>query len=282
MAVIKDMEFEEYCKLDGINQSLLVKYNQRPDMVTVVEEESPALLFGSQFHTYLLEPDKFNKDIVIIPSDIKVRRGSAWEAFSAKHIGKILLHQSEYDKQTEQMQNMVVSLNSGKYETARKLIERCKHRELSVTWRNQRHDCDCKARLDLFDEEYGIIADVKTTITAVPEEWLRKELYSGRAPHFQPAWYLDVVQSEIDNGVITFLWILFEKEAPYGISVVKASPAELGDGDMVELGKQQIDKILPKYLADKQENYFAGLPDTIVNGRLPDWYFNQNFEIPIE
>jgi hypothetical protein len=70
----------------------------------------------------------------------------------------------------------------------------------------------------------------------------------------------------------TFLWIIFETKEPFGISVIQATPAPLGESDMVLLGVEQIERLLPKYLNAKQTGQWTGYPDKIVHGTLPEYY----------
>jgi hypothetical protein len=167
---------------------------------------------------------------------------------------------------------MRASLDTGKYETARNLIEGCDKRELTLVWKHKKWGCLCKARLDGYSSSLNAIVDLKTGQTADPEKWVNIGLRAGGKPHWQVAWYLQGVRETLDPECKTFLWILFETKAPYGISVVKATPPDEGESDMAYLAEIEMEPILERYLEAKSRGVYPGRPDRVVSGNLPVWY----------
>jgi hypothetical protein len=167
---------------------------------------------------------------------------------------------------------MRASLDTGKYETARNLIEGCDKRELTLVWKHKKWGCLCKARLDGYSSSLNAIVDLKTGQTADPEKWVNIGLRAGGKPHWQVAWYLQGVRETLDPECKTFLWILFETKAPYGISVVKATPPDEGESDMAYLAEIEMEPILERYLEAKSRGVYPGRPDRVVSGKIPTWY----------
>jgi len=264
---IYNMSFEDYKEIDAINNSKLVRASKTLAHALYEKDDSPAMNFGRDFHTYLLEIGRFKKEYAVVPYGLKL----------TKKAGKAWLKENEDKKilKTDDaiaMIKMAQSLYSGNYETARNLVEKSE-KEISIIWKHKTEGDLCKCRADLICRELGIIADVKTSTNAEPEKWFRTMLNAGIQPHFQPAWYLEGCHatSKLKN-INTFLWVVFETSAPFGISVIQATPPPLGEPDMVLLGQTQIEALLPKYLQAKRTGQYTGYPDKIVHGTMPEYY----------
>ena len=271
---IYKMSFPDYQEIDAVNCTPLVRFNQLPILATIQKEDTPAMAFGRGFHSLLLERELFETRYQVMPKGMK-RLGKKWEAFQEDFKGKEFI---SYDDSVT-MLSMLDSLNSGRYETAKNLITNSSH-EVTVVWQHKIHPILCKARLDCAWPELGIIADVKTSTTADPDQWLRTAINAKGCPHFQASWYLQGANATAEEGITyhTFLWILFETKEPYGISVVQATPPPEGEQDMAYLGYLQIEELLPKYIQAKETGIWEGYPDKIVQASLPNWYI-RNLQI---
>lgn len=267
---IYKMSFEDYQKIEALNNSKIVRFNQLPILATIPKDDTPAMAFGRDFHSLCLEPEKHLKRYAIMPEGM-YRRGKKFEEFQEDNKGKELIG---YDDSVK-MNLMLESLNSGKYETARNIIDNSMH-EVTVVWKHKIHDILCKARIDCMWPELGIIGDVKTSTTADPESWLRTAINAKGCPHLQPCWYLQGANATAEEGITynTFLWILFEIKEPFGISVVQATPAPEGETDMVYLAQLQIEELLPRYIEAQKTGKWEGYPDKIVKASLPQWYIS--------
>jgi hypothetical protein len=260
------MSFEEYRKIDALNNSTLTSFAKSPAHSQVEKPDTAAMKFGRDFHSYILELGLFRQSYVVAPKSMKftTKVGKAWKKSQKREI-------LSWDNAAH-MINMAARLYSGDYEIARNLIEKSS-REISIVWKSSKHDLLCKCRIDLICEDLGIIADVKTTTDANPANWLKKSINAGFNPHWQPAWYLEGANSVgFDKKFDTFLWIVFEVSPPYGISVIRATPAPAGQTDMVYLAQEQIKDLLPSYVEAKAKNKWQCYPDQIVDGELPTYY----------
>jgi len=262
-----NMSFDEYKQVDAINNSKLVQASKTLAHTLYEKDSNSAMIFGCDFHTYLLELNRFKKEYAIAPYGLKLtkKKGKAWLKENEK---KTILKTDD----AIAMIKMAQSLYSGNYETARNLIEKSE-KEVSIIWKHKTEGELCKSRQDLLHRKLGIIADVKTSTNADPDKWFKTMLNAGIQPHFQPAWYLEGCKATPElKHIKIFLWIVFEVKKPFGISVIQATPAPIGEDDMVLLGKEQIKIILPKYIQAKQTGRFTGYPDKIIYGKMPQYY----------
>jgi exodeoxyribonuclease VIII len=72
-----------------------------------------------------------------------------------------------------------------------------------------------------------LIIDLKTTVDARPEAFLRSVMTYQY--HVQMAWYLDIAKA-IDGKERRFLWVVVEKEAPFGVAVYEPTIAMWSQG----------------------------------------------------
>ena len=59
---IYNMSFEDYKKIDAINNSKLVQASKTLAHALYEKEDTNVMNFGRTFHTYLLELDRFKKE----------------------------------------------------------------------------------------------------------------------------------------------------------------------------------------------------------------------------
>jgi hypothetical protein len=103
-SLIYDMPSEIYHSISGTFSSSQLK-DMLDDEVTfkkkyieksIEREDVPAFAVGNYFHTGVLEPHKLNQDMAVFNG--KVRRGSEWDSFKSKHVGKTIVTSSQVDE----------------------------------------------------------------------------------------------------------------------------------------------------------------------------------------
>lgn len=188
-------------------------------------EPTPALLFGRYFHKAVLEGDDFAKLLITVPEfSGEGSRAKKKEWLESQHPDAILMTQEDIDKIVGMM-NSVLS-----HEKAMKLIKGAKSRkELTGVFNYQGYRC--KMRADIFNSA-GVIADLKTTADASPEEFYKSAWGYGYA--LQAAWYLLGASTILGTPVQHFCWIAVEKTPPYAVAVHEVIP------QMLELGERQL------------------------------------------
>lgn len=269
--IYANLTFSEYQQIDALNASTIVAASRTMDSTLVEKEDTPAMRLGRAFHSYILQPDVWARDWILIPADCQVGSGKGQRDRLQTFMDSIKTGQEIFsDTDCETVEAIKTSLYSGKYETARQALEGAQQREITLVWKNKKHGCLMKARLDAIWD--NIIIDIKTSTTADHERWMNIGLRAGGKPHFQVAHYRQAVQALIDPGCKTFIWILFENKAPWGISVVKATPPDEGETDMAYLAEQEMDPIIDRYLAAKRSGVFTGRPDRVQSISIPQYY----------
>ena len=178
--------------------------------------------FGSAGHCLLLEPKKFEALYVRAPKSFHQRGKPGkerWAEFCEKHSGKIVLKANEWDR----LQNIRRVFHI--HPQIKKLWASGKA-EVSLFWQDQEFCLDCKARLDWFDPNSGIIVDLKFT-NNVGKAGTQKPIQVYYA--VQAAWYSRGVY-QLTKKNTGFMFVFIEKYAPHIISVVQVSTEDLNNG----------------------------------------------------
>ena len=234
-----------YSDKEYVSNSMLSLLNKSPQhlqrMFDGYKQETPALTFGKAFHTVVLEPEKFEKEISVF--DGKARRGKAWEEFKSANEGNTIITESEYKKIISMRRELVTPLESYEF------IENSSH-EIVRVW--EMLGIKCKGKVDcVYNSDKKILIDVKTTQDASPDAFRRSAYKYGY--HRQAAFYID------GFGADEFWFAVVEKEAPYRTGLYQASE------EFINNGRREISELLDKYreyFIDKEkqvnEYYFKG------------------------
>ncbi|MET3998858.1 PD-(D/E)XK nuclease-like domain-containing protein [Marinobacterium sp. MBR-109] len=154
---------EEYHSGPGISKSGLDHIAHCPSSLPwsreapVDDEKLKAMDFGSALHCLLLEPHLFDEQFVEAPQfNLRTNDGkAAWEAFQAKHDGKIIMTADE-SRKLKIMQGSVMA-----HPTARWIFEQAGVNEASIYWTDQQTGELCRVRPDRILTDHHIIVDVK-------------------------------------------------------------------------------------------------------------------------
>ena len=210
-----------------ISNSRLAAFKRSPKhlvhYLTQKSEPTPAMLFGSAFHAYLLQPEKFDSLYAVAPQvDRRTKEGKA--IFDEFHFMvtdanmDIITHQD-----MEKIKEMTDSVMSDPI--AGELIRSATSREVDRNWTNSVHEIPMRGIIDGIGN--GFMFDVKTCQDAQPQKFARDAFYSDY--HRQAAIYLD----SQDDDSTEFYFIAIEKDRPYGVSVHRLSE------HLKEIGKKQ-------------------------------------------
>ena len=93
-------------------------------------------------------------------------------------------------------------------------------------WQDPEFCLDCKARLDWFDPDSGIIVDLKFT-NNIAKAGVQKPIQDYYA--VQASWYVRAV-TQLTTKVPDFFFIFIEKYAPHLIRVCSVSAEDLKHG----------------------------------------------------
>lgn len=173
-------------------------------------QKSNSLYFGNAFHTYLLEPEQFEK--LYFVTDKPNRQSNAGKAEFA-----LVLERAEGRQliETEAM-NEIIQMHRSvmNHPTARNLIEGAVY-EKSLFWRDKGSNLLCKARPDIWHS--NMVVDIKTTKDASPKAFQR-DVYNYDY-HIQAGMIHEGLFELQGINMMNFIYITVEKEAPFAVGV---------------------------------------------------------------
>lgn len=260
----KSIPFEQYVLEPGLNQSKLGALRQCPAKFKYIldaeEKSSPAQDMGQLFHSLVLEPDSFNDRYFCLPEiDRRTTKGKELYAeLTALHADKIPVKPDDFNAAHE----MAAAVRNNTH--ANYLLQGA-HTELTLDWVDEATGVACKARVDAYNEELGIVVDLKTTVDASPQGFPKKLLQYGY--HRQAAWYLEALKR---NGEAAehFVFIAVEKTPPFLVGVYRISD------DTIRLSKAENEKLLRIYAECKRTDTWPGYTQGIEDISIPDYAIN--------
>lgn len=232
-------------------------------------EPTPQMVFGSAFHSALLEPENYARDYVLAPKfDRRTKDGkAAAEAWEAANAGKIPLTED----QVLAIGAMVDAVRA--HVGAARLLAHGVA-EMSGFWIDPDTGIECKCRPDftsLAGETIVCIVDVKTTTDASAEGFSRAIASLGY--DVQAAFYQDGLKA-LTGRSIPFYFVAVEKDPPYAVAVYEAAE------DVIEVGRRKYRGALQllKWCRDN-DSWPAYQPNgEIEEISLPRWAANFDLE----
>ena len=231
----------DYFANDAISVSRMKRIKVSPAHYKEAEEikETDAMRFGSAYHSFVLEPEKFESEYYIFDdksicqtligegykSPRSTKAYKEWQASEMRIIGdKNVIKQDEFDR----IKTMRDKLFSHPY--ARKLLSKGEP-EVGIggTIKTIVGDIEVKLKPDYIKADKHTIVDLKTAMDASQDGFTRAA--AGRDYHIQAAFYSDMVEAmRGDNIAQRFIFIAQEKTKPYAFNLFEASPQYIGQG----------------------------------------------------
>lgn len=237
--LLENVDFDVYCKADGINSHGLMDVLRSPAHYyehrynRVHEKDTDSLLYGRLFHLAILEPVLFRERCMIEPvftgktlkgewseqSKEAKEKKKAWHADLPQ--GTIVVPSKWVDPLTR-MANKILA-----HPRARKLLEEGV-RETTMFWNDTDTGELCKMRPD-FVTAKGDMIDLKTAKDARDHKF-RKQIENYRYD-LQAAHYLAGARATGVCRSDSFTFLVIEKDPPYEIAIYPAGASVLGVGD---------------------------------------------------
>jgi exodeoxyribonuclease VIII len=272
---IKDLSNEDYHgNKDYVSASGLKLIKKSPlhykEHVTV---ETEALLFGSAYHTYILEPEIFDSEFFVFNP---LKRPDPSKNFNAT-VNKqwkndiYLQHKNVITvEQYEQIKSMKDRLFKNIY--ARNLLKKGIAEQSfmfdAVTFENK--EIGVKVRPDYIKEKKRIVVDLKTCSDA-SEQGFQKQA-AQYDYHIQAALYVDMMeQFKGDRMPWSFIFIAQEKSYPYAYGIYEASP------QFIAQGRYEYEQLIMLYQQCKETDNYPGYQVFVENKfgikelSLPPW-----------
>lgn len=227
--------------------------------------ETPALRVGKATHSLALEGrEAFAAAFAVAPEcDRRTTVGKGiWADFLAASEGRTVLTASE----AELVEGMAASILA--HPLAPALIEGGTP-ELSMIWTDPETGAPCKGRADLARLADGVILDLKTALSAAPEDFARAVLNYGYAT--QAAAYLSGAAA-LGADVSDFIILAVEKSPPFAVGVYRLPDAAL------ELGRRRWREACRTFADCRESGIWPGYGDGITELVLPNWAISELYE----
>lgn len=237
---IYDLSIEDYHRGPGISRSGLMEFKRSPyhywyrylNPDYKPKSSTPAQVIGNALHTFILEPNQFEKRYFVIPEFNKITKEGKerWQKIKSELGKKETLSAHQY----QTLQHMAASLKKNKL--AMQLIEKAEI-EQSLYWIDPDTGILCKCRPDILRN--NLVCDLKTTQDGSPRSFQYAAFDYGY--YIQAAMVREALKQLKQTVVNDFLFIVIEKSAPYVISIYQLDQAFL------DKGYQEFKALLTRY-----------------------------------
>lgn len=274
-----DMPEAEYRAHPHVANSDLSVVRRRSPAHAVVKRSEPqadtqAKLDGRALHCAILEPNDFARRYcakpIDAPRDLRHLRHAAkpsdstlqsigwWDAFEAANAGKIILDQADIDEK------LFIADRIRSHPRLRGYFDTPGVNEASLFAHDPETGAGVKARHDrrVVLGGYRVCLDPKSTEDARAEAFARS---AYQYDYFQQAAFYTDISEWCGEPLDLFLFIAFEKCAPYAVKVYEVQAAEL------EFGRQQYRSALNTWAECVRNNEFPSYDDDIEPLILPSY-----------
>lgn len=259
-----DLPATDYHKLSAMSSGALKELCKSPQhcyhYLHDAEYTPPteAMLFGSAFHSYALEYHR--NQIAALPEGIDRRTKAGKQAYAEAleaNEGKTIIKAEQY-KLLEQMINAIRA-----HPAAEALFKiKGQLREASGIYHDDRLDLACKVRPDILSRHNGLIVDLKTTVSAHPDDF-RKTIANGLY-YLQAYWYTKIAAA-LDGKPYRFVIIAVEKSPPFGVMCYEI------DALWLKIAKEKVEHLLDNFADCVKSNNFPVYGDEIALIEPPAW-----------
>ena len=260
--IYSNISNEEYHAGEGVSSSGIILLLDCPAkfhyQYVLGNREPPtdAMQIGTVFHTLILEPEKFEDQILV--NDFS-RNSNKFKELKAENVGKIFIKQKDMDTLSG-MRNAVMN-----HSEAKVLLEAKGHAERSMYWEDEETGILCKCRPDKESEmgSFSLMPDVKTTVSANPDDYMRSlDKYNS---HISAAMYLE--GAEICGAPRKeFIHIAVEKKPPYIVETYYINQ------DTLDIGSREFHMTLRNLKKYRESGKWPGYTDGKIKSiGLSDW-----------
>lgn len=205
-------------------------------------EPSPAMQFGTQVHE-LIETGQ-PPHIVRIPDEVLTsngqKRGKAFDAWKAEQPpGATLLKSTEIDWREPLWQHLRANSFTSRWLD-------CPQKEVSFVWTHEPTGIECRCRLDLLDEEWGLVVDWKTAADVSHRGFSQaamRHLYHIRLAFYQQGF------RELTGDTLNIVTVAIKNSRSWQVV-----PFEMGE-DWLTVGRNDMDAAMEELAIFRMEDY---------------------------
>lgn len=265
--LVYDETFEQYRAAEGLNKSgidkLLLCPAEYRAMLDQPAEPTPAMKFGTMFHTRVLQSSEYVRSYHVLSADPRTKDGKTEKA-KAEEDGLTVISMTDFEKASRMLQNLHANARIDA------LISRLPgDAEVSCYWE---HDVDgdtiqCKARIDrlaILPSGEVIAVDLKTTSGGLTTEDISRHVAQFRY-HRQSAWYVHGLAAQ-GLAVNAFVFIFVQTVPPFLCRAVTL------DAEAEALGMRECDMAARVYRNCKRDDAWPSYAEDVEEVSLPLWY----------
>lgn len=255
------LPFKEYTELNAISHSdlRLANRSMRHYQLGARVEPNASMILGSATHTYILEPEKFASEyMVVAPYDRRTKEGKLLhEKLLDDAAGRHLFPEAEMLKLTCMKRELE------KTRTWKMLREEPWQVELTAQWRHEPTNLACKGRPDAI---FGnTLIEFKTTSRASAWQFQKTILEYGY--HTQLAYYSEGLR-KCGIQVAHCIIIAQETEPPFLTAFYRLNDEAL------KLGADQNETTLKRIKYALESGEYEGYPDMLLDIDLPKYMYD--------
>lgn len=255
---VYDLPAETYFAQPGLSGSLLIhgavsmkamRYYAQNE-----SDPSPAMRWGSIVHAALLEPERFDRDVVIFDGP---KRGKDWLEFQSANDGRSIITSED----SEQLAAMIQAVH-GRADAKALLTEG--DREVSMFWESPDYG-KAKGRMDVYLPSVQIV-DLKTTKSLTRfKDTSARLLY-----HVKCGWYqIGVREITGAKDYLPVYVVAVETDPPFDVQVFEY------DAEALAIGRDMAMNIAKQYRACEKSGRYPGRCEDVTTLRLPEWMIEQ-------
>lgn len=224
--IYPDISNDAYHAGPGISKSgLWTIHTKTPAHYRFAErDDNPVFDLGTAIHTAILEPEKYEATVFKGPAD---RRGNKWTdaVAEATNLGKLLLTAGDYEAalvvrdavHADAWVNAIITQGNPLVENSAYAVD-----EVTGVLR--------RCRPDLHRTDLGVMLDVKSSVSAHPDDFARSVINYGY--HAQEAFYTDTFR-DAGGSIDAFCFLVVEKKAPFAFAIYELPPSIVDEGRVI-------------------------------------------------
>jgi len=259
---------EELKNMPHLRSTYIREFRKSPRHYFLREDiqETPSMKLGTAFHTALLEPEKYQKNYVEIPS------------FEKKSKYQTLTIKEQLERWKEENKDSV-TISSEDRDKVKMMLASCLDNPIINKIVNNEHALIEKEFYMVKDEicytgtpdiiipELNLVIDVKTTTDASPNKW--SKAIHDREYMIQAALYIDAMNAIFGKEFNRFIWVVVENKHPYSAMTYFAEPS------LLDLGRNLILNASSDFKNCLLENNWPSYKTGLVPCSLPVYAWSQ-------
>ncbi len=257
---IYNMTEAEYRPLPFLNASsipyLLQSARHYLSMLETPRTQTKAMAFGSCFHEFCLEPDKFKENYVVKDLDMRTSKAKT-EMLVLQASNKKVIGEDDFYKIKRMASNIK------KHSVASKILidgfaEQVMLFNLEASNGNK---VNCKSKVDYLRD--GMVIDLKTTQKSDVNSFSKS--IEGFGYYLQAVLY-SLGYEKLRGTRPDFIFIAVESESPYEVSVIKLSE------EHYSIGYNHLFKAIDVFEKATRTNEFPGYPEVVYDSKISKWF----------